>query len=105
MIVLNLARTDSPFPDGEEYVYIGRGCWQRRRRIPRSPYANRFAIGKDGTREEVIAKYAEWLESRPELVQRLADSPAKYLLCHCAPLACHGDVLAKAVAKLRLQAD
>lgn len=32
-------------------VYIGRP----------SKWGNPFVIGKDGTREEVIAKYAEWI--------------------------------------------
>ena len=43
----------------EDAVYIGRG----------SPYGNPFVIGKDGTREQVIAKYEEWLMKQPELIE------------------------------------
>jgi hypothetical protein len=38
-------------------VYIGRP----------SVYGNKFEIGKDGSREEVIAKYEEWLLGKPDI--------------------------------------
>lgn len=66
-------------------VYIGRpGIW-----------GNPYEIGKDGTREEVIAKYEAHLLSSPELMARLPELRGKVLGCWCAPQACHGDVLAK----------
>jgi hypothetical protein len=58
-------------------------------------WGNPFKIGKDGDRATVIAKYEEWILTRLDL---LADLPAlrgKRLGCHCKPLACHGDVLAR----------
>ncbi len=58
-------------------------------------WGNPFVIGKDGDRETVITKYEDWILMRPDL---LADLPAlrgKRLGCHCKPLACHGDVLAR----------
>jgi hypothetical protein len=65
-------------------VYIGRP----------SKWRNPFVIGRDGTREEVIAKFERWLLSS-ELVGDLAELRGKVLGCWCAPEACHGDVLAR----------
>jgi len=70
-----------------------------------NPLGNPFVIGRDGTREKVIALYHNWLTDlwnigdnnaqRIELF-RLADI-AKirdlYLVCWCAPKACHGDII------------
>ena len=70
----------------EEYdVYIGRpGKW-----------GNPFVIGRDGTREQVIAKYRQWLVSQAALVASLPELKGKTLGCWCAPHACHGDVHAE----------
>lgn len=68
----------------EKYdVYIGRP----------SQWGNPFAIGRDGTREEVIMKYREWLLQQPLLLQKLHYLKGKVLGCWCSPQACHGDVL------------
>lgn len=67
-------------------VFVGRG----------SPFGNPFVIGRDGTREDVIAKFDAWLRTQPEkvaLVKRFLRG--KVLGCYCAPRACHGDVLAR----------
>lgn len=66
-------------------VYIGRP----------SKWGNPFAIGKDGSREEVIAKYEAWIASRPELLAALPELAGQTLGCWCAPKTCHGDVLAR----------
>jgi hypothetical protein len=58
-------------------------------------WGNPFVIGEDGTREEVIAKYREYLLGKPELLARLPQLRGKVLACWCAPKACHGDVLAE----------
>lgn len=65
-------------------VYIGRG----------SNWGNPYVIGKDGNRNEVIARFRAYAE------RRLAENPGwldalvgKDVYCFCAPLACHGDVL------------
>ena len=66
-----------------EAVYIGRG----------SPFGNPFCIGPDGTREEVIRKYREFIQTRPDLLQRVeAELKDKDLVCFCSPKACHGEV-------------
>jgi len=66
-------------------VYIGRP----------SEWGNPFSIGKDGTREEVIEKYREWLSGQWHLLDQLDKLQGNVLGCHCKPLACHGDILAE----------
>jgi len=72
----------------EKYdVYIGRP----------SKWGNPFILGRDGTREEVVAKYREYILNKPELMQALPELRGKTLACWCAPLACHGDVLVELI--------
>jgi hypothetical protein len=67
-------------------VYIGRP----------SKWGNPFQIGKDGTRQDVVEKFENWLMSNPELVDAARQElRGKNLICFCAPLACHGDILLK----------
>lgn len=79
-VVLNKYRGGIP----RGAVYIGRpGKW-----------GNPFAIGEHGTRDEVVAKYREWILGQPELMAQAAhELRGKDLVCFCAPKACHGDVL------------
>ncbi len=64
-------------------IYIGRP----------SKWGNPFVIGKDGTREEVIAKYREYILNNEELKSSLPELKGKILGCWCSPKPCHGDVL------------
>jgi len=64
-------------------VYIGRG----------GQWGNPFRIGPDGTRDDVIEKYRDWIVTQPQLMSQLSFLKGKTLGCYCAPLACHGDVL------------
>lgn len=66
-------------------VYIGRG----------SKWGNPFKIGPDGTREEVIAKYCDYIGERPDLLSAVGELRGKTIACWCSPQACHGDVLAE----------
>jgi hypothetical protein len=66
-------------------VYVGRP----------SLWGNPFLEGQDGTREEVIAKYAVWIQTQPVLLAQLPALKGKRLGCWCAPLPCHADVLAR----------
>jgi hypothetical protein len=59
-----------------------------------SKWGNPFIIGRDGTREEVIRKYEEWIVHQPELLAALIEVKDKKLGCFCKPADCHGDVLA-----------
>ncbi len=47
----------------------------------------------DGTRAEVIANYERWLRGQHHLLRALDELRGKDLVCFCAPLACHGDLL------------
>ena len=76
---------------------------------------NPFVIGKDGTREEVLAKYKEWLYHGTKVVNgsdpveyrrfALEELPGHYKWgCFCAPEKCHGDILRSWLRlKLRLK--
>lgn len=65
-------------------VYIGRG----------SKWGNPYRIGRDGTRADVLALYRLHLAARPDLVAAArAELRGRDLVCFCAPLACHGDIL------------
>lgn len=83
---------DGKLPAGARY--IGRP----------SRWGNPFKLGRDGDRDEVMAKYADWLENRladdafrKELVKL---SKATALVCWCKPEACHGDLLVAAMERL-----
>jgi hypothetical protein len=71
-------------------VYIGRP----------SLWGNPFVIGRDGTRDEVIAKYRSYLVNHPFLLNCVFELKGKKLGCYCKPLACHGDVLIEMIEKL-----
>ena len=58
-----------------------------------SKWGNPFVIGRDGTRDEVIAKYRAWIVRQPVLMAALHELRGKNLVCWCAPESCHGEVL------------
>lgn len=70
-------------------VYIGRP----------GPWGNPFEIGRDGTREEVVEKYAEWVLTQPDLLAKIQEElKDKILGCWCKTeknpdALCHGDIL------------
>lgn len=59
----------------------------------RSRWGNPFRIGRDGTRVEVIRRYAEYLLARPDLVVDVPRLRGHTLACWCAPAPCHAEVL------------
>ena len=74
----------------EKYdVYIGRG----------SKWGNKYIIGKDGNREEVVDKYEEDIRQNKYLLSLLYELKNKRLGCFCKPLSCHGDVLVKLIGE------
>lgn len=78
-------------------VYIGRDMPG----LPASKWENPFKIGYDGSREDVIAKFREYLINNDELMASLHELKGKTLGCWCVPLACHGDVLVELIDKRR----
>jgi hypothetical protein len=75
-------------------LYIGRE-WGG---MPLSPFHSPFHIGKDGTREEVIAKFAAyWYDPEQWRLRKAADiaiDDDEILGCWCHPEKCHGDIIA-----------
>jgi len=68
----------------KDAVYIGRP----------GPFGNPFVIGEHGDRAAVIAQYRAWLPTQLALVERMKrELPGRDLVCFCAPLPCHGDVI------------
>jgi prephenate dehydrogenase len=63
-------------------IYVGRP----------TRYGNPFIIGRDGSRAEVIERYAATLHDRlrPDEIEALRGHD---LVCWCAPQPCHADVL------------
>ena len=76
-----LNKRKSGIPAGA--IYIGRG----------SKWGNPFRIGPDGDRATVVAKYGRWLRDQHHLLRALDELRGHDLVCFCAPLACHGDLL------------
>lgn len=83
---------------GDQGIYVGRP----------NPLGNPFVIGRDGEREDVIAKYSEWLNvllQDPDSIQsreigrltQLARKQDITLVCWCCPLACHAEVIRDAI--------
>lgn len=86
---------------GKSGEYIGRG----------SPLGNPFIIGKDGSREQVIAKYRVWLNEQimrknpivldelNRLGNKAIDEKGLVLQCFCYPKPCHGEVIKEKLVK------
>ncbi len=79
-------------------TYIGRG--DPRVGTPDSDWANPFVIGVHGDRPTCVAKFKDYLYSRPDLLRRIESLQGRVLGCHCKPGdidagMCHGVVLAQ----------
>ena len=87
-------------------VYVGRP----------TPLGNPFRLLREEDRDQVVARYAAWLEEElhrgnrevaralEELYQRLKRRGDITLLCFCAPRRCHGEVIAEHL-KRRAEAE
>lgn len=78
-------------------VYVGRQ--PRPGRKGWSPYfGNPFKVGRDGTSEEVLAKYERYFYERlatdAEFKRRVHELKGKRIGCYCYPGQCHADVIA-----------
>ena len=56
-------------------------------------WGNLFVIGRDGTRDEVIAKHKAWLADNFSDEDLAKELRGWHLACWCAPLPCHCDEL------------
>lgn len=98
---------------GEGFVYVGR--YNGKVQMKESNLKNKFVIGKDGDRTEVVEKYRNWLweivkekNSRAwnellELVKRYKSGEDLTLLCWGKPYKCHADVIRNCVEYLSKQ--
>jgi hypothetical protein len=89
----------------EHDVYIGRPT------ILGNPFSHLDSVKgtvKTATREEAVAKYMEWLrgeyfhgspvqEELDKIAVKYRNGEIIHLICWCAPLACHGDMLKQAI--------
>lgn len=72
MKLFNVNDPDKP----NDCIYIGRG----------TIYGNPFKIGIDGTRNEVIQKYIEYVENTPDLKFKILKTLKEKILCAIALL-------------------
>ena len=72
-------------------VYIGRK--NARYGLAASQWANPFRVSQEADRASAIAAYEKWLQSQRPLMAALHELKGCDLVCWCAPLPCHGDVL------------
>lgn len=77
--VLN-KRTDEIPPDA---IYVGRP----------SKWGNPFVLSTNIPRHIAVHEYHKWILKQPELMNSLHELRGKDLVCWCAPLPCHADVL------------
>lgn len=94
MKVLNYARTKCIPPNA---VYIGRAMPN----IPASKFQNPYKMFKEEQRDYVVKEFRKhlWRQINAGEITKedLLELDGKDLVCWCAPYACHGDVLLKAV--------
>ena len=93
--VLNYARVRR-IPEGA--VYIGRAM----KGIPENPlFKNPFKMNSESERDLVCEKYKQhlWRQIQSGVVtkEHLMELDGKDLVCWCAPKACHGDTILKAI--------
>jgi hypothetical protein len=81
-------------PDGA--VYIGRATPT----LPASPFANPYKVSRFG-RQGALTLYSQYLDDRPELVERArAELAGRAVACWCKPAdRCHGDELQDRIAE------
>ena len=86
------------------HIYIGnkRMTHINKKRYPKqdSIWANPFKTGKDGTRQEVLEKYRDYIIKKVEQNELdLNQLRGKVLGCWCKPNKCHGDILNELLSK------
>lgn len=82
--VVNLKghRDDPGFAD---VVYVGRAIHRGGWHLSASPLASPFRPGPDGSREDVVARYREYLLGRSDLLALLPGLRRRRLGCWCTP--------------------
>lgn len=89
---------------GVNKIYLGRNSYGQKGSV----LQNKFKIGRDGSRSEVVEKYRKWLwvefNKKEEVYEELVrignlvkEGKDVELVCWCKPLDCHGDVVKSCV--------
>lgn len=100
--VVDHAATPPSWISDERYAYVGRWdiarSYEEAQRGLDGRFGNIWVLRSERHRDQILAAYRRWF------LRRLADDPSfapklellrgKILVCHCAPRACHGDVIA-----------
>lgn len=96
LVLSRRADLSDPLP-GVTRVYVGRP----------SPLGNPFPMRSEADRNLVVHQYHEWLRKQYRSCGRVRDELERLLViaqagplelvCWCAPLACHADVIAEAL--------
>ena len=77
--------------DTSTWVYIGRKGG--------GPFGNPFMPQDWGGREGCIARFRSYFYTKMnesvEFTQQVRALKGKVLVCHCKPMACHGDIIAE----------
>lgn len=87
-------------------VYIGRTVtfFSSRPTLVGSKWGNPFRAPKGydiyADPDRILARFEEYVRSRPDLMAALPELKGKVLACWCAPKPCHGDVLLRMVAEV-----
>ena len=86
---------------GDRFVSIGRPSkWGNPYKVAYARFGgtNWRPVGERlYTQEEAVAKYREYILTRPDLLAALPELKGRVLGCWCKPLPCHGDVLVELV--------
>jgi hypothetical protein len=82
-------------PEYADVVYVGRAMHRGGWHLADSPLHNPFRPGPDGTREEVMAQYRDYIGARPDLLALVPALRGRRLGCWCVPLPCHAEILAE----------
>jgi hypothetical protein len=86
----------------KDNVYIGRNMSHYVPGAAGSIWGNPYPVSdKAYTLEESLKKYTQYIESKPDLIEKLKELDGKVLGCWCKPKKCHGDVLAELVEKYK----
>ncbi len=91
---------------GHDKIYIGR--INKTYNLPSSLLQNKFTIGRDGNRQEVVEKYRQWLWSEVKkkdevfnelvrIVKKVKAGEKLELVCWCKPYNCHGDIVKRCI--------
>ncbi len=105
----------STFNSNSSIFYVGR----KFKDINGSALGNPFKIGKDGSRQDVVAKYRQWLWQKVQkgmkgednqvwqellnLLEYYKENGEMSLICWCYPQACHADVVKSCLEWLATQ--